>query len=75
MDIWTTALLVCLIFLLGFFAGGYACERWQAKARKEEDQPAQSEHAEMARAVEREIVAAERLLRTRQGDDGEEVAR
>lgn len=73
MDIWTTALLVCLIFLFGFFTGGYACERWSAKNRKEEAQPVQSEHVALASAIEREIATAERLLRMRRGDDGQEA--
>jgi hypothetical protein len=73
MDIWTTALLVCLIFLFGFFTGGYACERWSAKARKEDVQAAQSEHVALASDIERVIVAAESRLWPRHGDDDQEV--
>lgn len=73
MDIWTTALLVCLVFLLGFFTGGYACERWQVKARKAEAQAAQFSTGALASDIERVIVAAESQLQARRGDDGQEV--
>jgi hypothetical protein len=71
-NIYYAAFVSLLIFLFGFFLGGYVEQQDKKERSKTDTAPVQSEPTALSRDIERVIVAAESRMR-RRGDDGEEA--